>query len=228
VSLSRRLWALAAPLAAACVVAAPASAQSACGWSGYSYAGIRASAPANGIAARLTAVRAPNVQNGHVAAWVGVGGSGMGPGGRDEWLQVGLSAFPGGPSELYYEVTQPGFDAKYVRVLKSVSPGTSHRVAILEITGRPDVWRVWVDGNAASKALYLPGSHDKWAPVATTETWDGGVPSCNAFAYRFDGVRVATRTGGGWQKLVGGQWLQDPGYRVLAGRSPSNFLAGRA
>ena len=61
--------------------------------------------------------------------------------------------------------------------------------------------------------------------VPVTETWDGGVPSCNAFAYRFEGVNVAA-TGGAWQPLVGGHWLQDPGYRVLA--KSSGFVARRA
>ena len=222
---SRFSRALLGAFAAACAFAAPSWASASCGWSGYSYAGVRAKSPANGIAARLTAVRTPTVQNGHVAAWVGVGGAGVGPGGSDEWLQVGLSAFPGSPSEVYYEVAQPGSEPKYVKLLNGVAPGASHRVAVLEVSGRRDVWRVWLDGSPASKPLYLPGSHGKWAPTATSETWDGGVPSCNAFAYRFDGVKVAA-TSGAWQPLVGGHWLQDPGYRVLA--KSSGFVARRA
>jgi hypothetical protein len=223
---SRFSWALVGAFAAACAFAAPSWASAACGWSGYSYAGVRAASPANGIAAQLTAVRTPTVQNGHVAAWVGVGGAGLGPGGSDEWLQVGLSALPGGPSELYYEVAQPGSKPQYVRLAENVTPGASHRVAVLEIAGRPNVWRVWLDGSPASKPLYLPGSHGKFAPTATSETWDGGVPSCNGFAYRFDGVKLASKTGGAWQPLKGGHWLQDPGYRVLA--KSSGFVAQRA
>lgn len=223
----RFAWALVAALAAACAFAAPSWASSACGWSGYSYAGLQAKQAAHGIAARLTAVRAPSVENGHVAAWVGVGGAGMGPGHTDEWLQVGLSAVPNGPSQLYYELAQPGFDAKYVVLKDTVRPGESHRVAVLEVRRWPNVWRVWVDGRPASKLLYLPKSHGAWAPVATAETWDGGVPSCNAFTYRFDRVSVARSAGGGWQRLTRGYWLQDPGYRVLS-RAHASFVAGRA
>jgi hypothetical protein len=223
---SRFSWALLGAVAAACAFAVPSWAAAACGWSGYSYAGVRAATPAHGISARLTAVKNPTVQNGHVAAWVGIGGAGLGPGGSNEWLQVGLSAFPGGASELYYEVAQPGGAPKYVKLRDTVAPGTSHQVAVLEVRGRPDVWRVWFDGSAASQELYLPGSHGAWAPTATTETWDGGVPSCNTYNYRFDGVKLATLAGGSWQPLKGGRRLQDPGYRVLA--NASGFVAGRA
>lgn len=215
--------AFAAALAAACALAAPSFA---CGQSGYAYAGVMASRPAHGVSARLTAVRTPTVQNGHVAAWVGIGGAGLGPHGSDEWLQVGVSAFPGEASRLYYEVAQPGSEPRLVK-LGAVHPGASHRVAVLEVRGRAGVWRVWVDGHAASKPLYLPGSHERFAPVATAESWDGGVPSCNTYTYRFDGVRLATRPGGVWQSLSGGQWLQDAGYRVR-GRSLASFVASRA
>ncbi len=224
--LSRLPWALLAALAAACTLATPSWAASSCGWSGYSYAGVQASQAASGISARLTAVRNPRVQNGHVAAWVGVGGSGLGPNGADEWLQVGLSALPGSGSKLYYEFAQPGTDAKYVMLDGSIAAGTSHRVAVLEVRGRPGVWRAWVDGTAVTRPIYLPGSHSAWAPIATAESWDGGVPSCNAYAYRFDSVSLATRPGGDWQRLRGGRVMQDPGYRVLAS-APGTFVAGR-
>ena len=65
------------------------------------------------------------------------------------------------------------------------------------------------------------------AIVAAVDGWDGGVASCNGFGYKFSNVSIATRPGGGWQRLVSGTWLQDPGYRVQR-RSPSVFLAGRA
>jgi hypothetical protein len=225
VATSRLIGALCAVVGIAFALAGPATAS--CGLSGYSYAGIRAASSADGISARLAAVSAPKVENGHVAAWVGVGGSGAGAGGADEWLQVGLSAEPGASSRLYYEVAQPGYAPRYVVLDGNVPVGSTHSLAVLEVRGRRDVWRVWVDGSPASQPLYLPGSHHTWNPIATAESWDGGVASCNGFGYKFSNVSIATRPGGGWQRLVSGTWLQDPGYRVQR-RSPSVFLAGRA
>lgn len=222
---SRFTWALCAALAAACAVAAPSRAADSCGWSGYSYAGMSATAPAHGIAARLTAVSAPSVENGHVAAWVGVGGSGAGPGGSDEWLQVGLSAFPGSGSKLYYEAAVPGQKPRYVMLNAQIPLGAGHRVAVLELAHRPSWWRVWVDGSSMTRPIHLPGSHGSLAPTATAESWDGGVPSCNGFGYRFDRVQLARHAGGGWTPFSG-RSLQDPGYRVRR-RSLSSFVADR-
>ena len=83
----------AAALAVVASSAAPAGAGSAtsCGDRAYTYAGYAASGRAHGASAVLTALAAPAVANGHVAAWVGVGGPGQGPNGADEWLQVGIS-----------------------------------------------------------------------------------------------------------------------------------------
>ena len=64
---------------------------------GYTYAGVyRTDKPVAGVAASISMTSLPSVNSGpggHVAAWVGVGGAGMGPGGTDEWLQVGLASF---------------------------------------------------------------------------------------------------------------------------------------
>jgi hypothetical protein len=107
------MWRLLGVLALAALAGgtAPATAQesSACGVAGYSYAGFASAKRAHGVRADLTAVREPSVVNGHVAAWVGVGGVGEGPNGSDSWLQVGVSSIAGlGESGLYYEVTRPG------------------------------------------------------------------------------------------------------------------------
>jgi hypothetical protein len=212
----------------ACLWAAGGSspAHAACGAGGYSYAGVRAGAPAHGISARLTALRKPNVQNGHVAAWVGVGGVGLGPGGSNEWLQAGIAAFPSGASELYFEVALPGRKPVFVTLRRNVPQGSSHVIAVVEDPSRPGAWQVRLDGRVASSSIFLPGSHGAWAPVATSETWDGGVPSCNSYMYRFDQVRLATTPGGGWTTLTGGVRLQDPGYRVL--RESFGFVADGA
>ena len=55
----------------------------------------------------------------------------------------------------------------------------------------------------ASQPIYMPGSHHRWAPIATAESWDGGTAGqCNGFLYRFRQVSIAQAPGGGWQQLV--------------------------
>lgn len=213
------------PLAALlCVVAGSvwagsASAVSSCGRPGYSYAGFQATKPAHGVRADVIAVGRPHVESGHVAAWVGVGGPGQGAGGSDAWIQVGLSAFQGTGSRLYFEVNRPGVGPRYTEVRADVAPGSRHRIAVLEVAGRPGWWRVWVDGRPVSKRLYLPGSSGRWRPIATAETWDGGRRVCNRFVYRFDSLSVAGNRGGSWRRFVNGYRFQDPGYRVVNQRT---------
>ena len=205
------------------VSAGSASAVSSCGRAGYSYAGFQATGPAHGVRADLVALGRPYVQSGHVAAWVGVGGPGQGAGGSDAWIQVGLSAFEGTGSRLYFEVNKPGVGPRYREVRASVAPGSRHRIAVLEVSRRPGWWRVWVDGRPVSKPVYLPGSSGRWRPIATAETWDGGRRVCNRFVYRFDGLSVAGSRGGSWRRFVSGHRFLDPGYRIVNQRH--GFLA---
>jgi hypothetical protein len=172
----------------------------------------------HGIAARIAPLRVPRVVGGHVAAWVGVGGEGLGPSGATEWLQAGVSAFPDGRVELYYEVTLPGSDPRYVALGSGRRP---HTVAVVE-TKRPEWWRVWVDGRPASIAFRLPGSHGTFDPTATAESWDGGGGACNGFAYRFTNV-VGSDAEGNWEQLDRPQMIQDPGLRLLL--RPDGFVA---
>jgi hypothetical protein len=224
--LRRSLVALGAALAAACALSASAGADGAraqsCGWSGYSYAGLEGSTAVHGVAATVSAQTRPEVMSGHVAAWVGVGGSGLGPNGTDEWIQVGLASFDDGRNELYYEVTLPGKDSQYFRVADATR-GRNYRVAVRELASRPGTWRVWLDGRAVSAPVFLPGSHGSWSPVLTSESWDGGKPACNRFDYRFTALAAATAPGGAWQPLPSAQVLQDPGYAVS--RQPDGFVA---
>src|SRR5436190_19675677 len=90
-ALSRRLSVLVCAVLAACGLPAVAHA-SGCGPRGYAYAGLQLGTPGYGIGAALTSLAPPVVESGHVAGWVGIGGPGEGPGGTDEWLQVGLNA----------------------------------------------------------------------------------------------------------------------------------------
>lgn len=219
--------ALAAALAIASIsLASPALAEAACGSSGYAYAGLGASSRAYGVATNLQTLGTPQVLSGHVAGWVGVGGPGSGPNGTNEWIQVGFSAFPGNAlSSLYYEVARPNAVPQYHEIESSLLPGTARKVAVLELAGRRGWWRVFVDDRAVGEAVYLPGSHGAWRPLATTETWGAGSFVCNRFSYRFGSVAVATRPGGGWQRLTRHYTFQNHGYRVKR-LTAATFLAG--
>jgi hypothetical protein len=207
---------------AGALASTPASAVSACGKAGYSYAGFQAVAPAHGVRADLIALGSPQVESGHVAAWVGVGGPGQGSGGRDAWIQTGFASFGGSQVRLYFEVTRPGAGTRYTEVKSQIAPGSRHRIAVLEVFRRPGWWKVWADGKPVSEPVYLAGSHGRWRPIATAETWDGGRRVCNLFSYRFGRVSVAG-AGGAWRKFRTGYRFQDPGYRVI--RSGNGFLA---
>ena len=198
----RASLALLAALVAACAFGSSAIA---CNGGPYVYAGLAGKRQVAGVGAALVA--APlgfSVRSGHVAGWVGVGGPGQGPGGSDEWIQVGFSAFPAwNGNDLYYEVARPGARPVYSLIRAGVTSGTRVRVSVLELRGRRDWWRVWVNGSPASKPIHLPASHARWRPVVTAESWDAGSTGCNDFAYRFGAIRVVLRPGGTWVPLRG-------------------------
>ena len=150
----------------------------------------------------------------------------MGPAGTDEWLQIGLAAMPGSNNVLYYEVARPHVAPRYVEVRKRIAISETHRVAVIETRRRANWWRVWVDGVPVSPAIFLPSSHDRWPPIATSESWNGGVRACNAFHYRFSNVTQAHADGGDWKPLTQSISFHDAGYRfVQTSRIPSSFLA---
>jgi hypothetical protein len=218
-------------VAAACAFAAatlaPASATAgapSCTPSGYSYAGLLSDRPAHGVSARITALSQPIVHDGHVAAWVGVGGEGLGPDGTNEWLQVGISAEPGNGVALYYELALPNVAPKYVMLKGRLDAKHSYHVAVLESKSRPGWWSVWVDGTRLSEPAFLPGSHGVWRPIATTESWAGGVGACNAFAFKFANLSTASKPGGGWGPMKA-RVLQSPGFQLVR-RDLTSFVAG--
>lgn len=222
--LGRPLVPVLAALAAALAVA-PAAAASACGASDYAYAGLASAERAYGISARVTPLTVPAVADGHVGAWVGVGGVGLGPGGANEWIQVGLSAFPGGEVTLYYEVARPGVWPEYVEIERGIPVGAEQRIGVVEIAGRRDWWRVWANGRPVSAPIYLPASHGAWRPIATGESWSGSKAVCNAYAFRFQRVRLAARPGGVWRALRRSWLLEDPGYTVVRRSKRAGFVA---
>jgi hypothetical protein len=210
---------------AASVLVAPGLARAACGSTGYSYAGVATSQRVYGVAAALTSLAAPAVQNGHVAGWVGVGGPNEGPHGTSEWIQVGFSGFPGlTVGSLYYEVALPGQAPRYYEVLSNVHPGDRHRIAVLEVAHHRDMWRVWVDGRRVGHAYRLPGSHGRWQGVATAENWGGGAHACNRYAYRFDRFRVAGSPGGSWHVASRVYRMQQGSNRLLM-NAHTSFVA---
>jgi hypothetical protein len=219
----RGVLALAGTLSAIALPTPVARAGESCAPTSYSYAGLASMESAFGVAATLQATAPPWVSGGHVAAWVGVGGSGFGPHGSDEWIQAGLDAFPGTLDSIYYEVARPGLPVEYGAIQTGALVRTRHRIAVFELRRRPDWWEVWVDGRPAAGPFFLPGSGGNWAPQATAESWGAGT-ACNRFAYRFDDISLATRTGGGWRTLRRAAAFADPGYRVIR-RSRASFIA---
>src|SRR3954453_13647717 len=184
-ALSLALFALAA---AAAALAAPggntaqANGQScgagASGSQGYAYAGHQATSVSPGIRATITPTATANVVAGHVAGWVGVGGPGQGANGETLWLQVGVASIPDTPTMIYAEITRGGQDPVFVPLLTGVAVGESHKVAVLEANGRPNWWRVWLDGKAATSPVLPPPPPNPWTPIATAESWNGGQAVC--------------------------------------------------
>jgi hypothetical protein len=202
----------------------------ACGNSaGYSYAGMGAAGHADGISALISPLNAFNVVNGHVAGWVGVGGPGQGPNGTDEWLQVGYAGFASIlGSDIYYEVAAPYLKngPQYQQVSAGLGVGTMTKVTVLEMHDRPNWWRVWVNHRAASPPIYLPHSDNRWSPIATAESWDGGSGgACNTFLYRFRRVSIAHARGGGWHQLSGGYPIRSAATRIQHTGSAGFFAA---
>jgi hypothetical protein len=219
-------------LAAVCASLAPVAAGAAqttsqaaktC-WSGYSYNGVQSPTRAYGISANLTLASRSVVDVGHVAAWVGVGGAGMGPGGTDEWIQAGIAHDAGGQDVLYYEYKRPGDAKATYTALQVANPGQSHSFVVYERAAQRDSWSVIVDGVKISPPVSLPGSHGLFQPVATAENWDGGVAgACNQYGFAFANLAVRSDYKGAWQAFDLSRVLRDPAYQLAL--RPSGFTA---
>ena len=97
---------------------------------------------------------------------------------------------------------------------------------VLEVHGRPDYWRVWLEGSPASGVIHLPASHGRLPVTATAESFDAGT-ACNGFLFRFSGVSVARAPGGGkWQTLSHGYPIASSGTHVVR-ETEGSFVAGR-
>jgi hypothetical protein len=225
-----RLVAILGILGLAVIVATPAeggsTAATGCGVPAFEYAGLQADNKSPGISATLSTTAAPSVINGHVSGWIGLGGTEAGPHGVAEWIQAGLAAFTSeSTSEIYYEVAVAGRQPRYTELASGIRAGSSHRFAVLEMAGRRNWWRVWVDGKPVSPPIDLPGSDDSWYPQAVAENWNGGTGACNSYSYRFTNVSLAQMRGGAWRPLKQDALFQDPGYHVVPlSRTPRDFL----
>lgn len=191
---------------------------------GYTYAGHQATHRGHGVRATISAVRVPEVAAGHVAGWVGLGGPGQGPNGEDMWIQVGLASIPGMANFLYAEIARGGRTPRLILLEENVPVGESRDLAVLEMSRRPEVWRVWVDGRPVTKPIRLRGSAERWAPIATAESWNAGQRACNQFAFRFERVSVSHGRGGSWFAFRPGYHFRDGQYklRLLAGVPEGN------
>jgi hypothetical protein len=214
---ARWTGALLGALATACLLAAPAFADT-CGNPGYSYAGVVTPKRTAGVRAVITAPVAPQVESGDVSGWIGVGRVGVN--GKRGVLRVGLLGQSDGTMQLYYEVRQNG---GWVRSLgPQVQPGERHLVKVVRSRKNAKRWRVLIDGRTVGPSMRL-GNGWKWLrAVATAESWDGGAPSCNHFQYAFG--KVSVKRGRGWRRVQGRTFIQDPGYKVLK-QHKSRFLA---
>jgi hypothetical protein len=210
----RTLWGAASLVLVLALLAAGSSAGSAtrtlvgCG-SSYKYSGNQDPQARSGIRATISTIVPPSVITGHTAAWVGVGGLGLGPHGTDEWLQSGYSGFTTGQKQIYYEVTTPGVNPEYHTVQNTLDPSEKHSIAVVEVkSAKPGTWQVIVDNKPVSPPVYLPGSNGKFQPQAIGESWNDASTTCNSYNYGFANVQIANTPGGSWipAKLLGYAW----------------------
>lgn len=196
----------------------------------YAYAGFDTRSVTSGVRATIAQAAPLAVRDGHVAGWVGVGGVGMGPRGTDEWLQIGLSAFPGdAASRVYYEVALPGRAPVYHEVRRTVPSGLAHRFAVVEIRNRPNWWRAWLNDAPVSPPVFLPGSHGRWTAQITGESWAGDSSgTCNVYSYAFRQVGLIDTRTRLWAPLSGISPFQDANYRLVSNPGSSFLAAAKA
>jgi hypothetical protein len=214
------LLAAALAVAGAANAGGPGCGSGTSGSPGYAYAGHQASTAGHGVRARITLLGEPNVRAGHIAGWVGVGGPGSAPGGKDQWLQVGIAGLPQTPPMLYAEIVRPGHERVFLPLETDLKPGATRTVAVLETAGAPGRWRVWVGEKPVTPAIEL-AAQSRFRPIATAESWNGGRVGCNGFRFRFEHVGIASAPGGSWSAFRPGYDFLDRGYRLRALTPPS-------
>src|SRR5947209_14855433 len=106
--------------------------------SGYAYVGAESPTEGYGVSATLETLARAVVASGHIAAWLGVGGPGLGPGGTDSWLQAGIAQDAGGAAVVYYEFKRPGDTAATYVPLEHAGQGEKHTLVVYERAGQRD------------------------------------------------------------------------------------------
>ena len=105
---------------------------------GYSYAGHQATYRGHGVRATITMTRAPSVEAGHVAGWVGVGGPGQGANGEDAWIQAGIASMHGMDPMIYAEITRRRSRApQFILVEEGVAVGRAAQARRPRDVGTP-------------------------------------------------------------------------------------------
>jgi hypothetical protein len=181
---------------------------------GYSYAGHQSTYSGHGVRATIMLTRAPTIEAGHVAGWVGVGGPGQGANGGDAWIQSGIASMPGLGTVVYAEITREGQDPEFMVLAEGVTIGRSYKISVLEMSRRKGWWRIWLDGAAVTGPVRLRGSSGSWAPIATAESWNGRSAACNSFGFRFERVSVSYGGGGSWRPFVSEHRFLDAGNQL--------------
>ena len=201
-------------------VPSAARGETSCAAHGYTYTGLAQNDAVHGVTATVTAVSAPRVAGGHVAAWVGVGGRGLAPGGTNAWLQAGLATYRGSGSRLYYELMLPE-GRRYVELARGMRPGTRLTVSVLEVA--PGTWHVLVDGRAVSPAFALPVSSSGLPAIVTAESWATSTQACNQYAFGFAGAQFIGADGL-WHAFSTPQIIVSSSTQITR-RSKTGFLA---
>jgi hypothetical protein len=201
----------------------PSAPAASCTTAPYAYAGLFSNRTASGIEATLTTIGAAQVNKGHVAAWIGVGGLNAGPKGTAEWLQVGLATLASGKTVIYAESTTPGHDTLYQALASNAVAGTPYHLAVRQLPNRPGFWQISLNGRPVKAPVALPDSAH-FEPMAMSESWNGGPPpTCNGFSYRFGHLKIVSKTGV-WKALTNTSPISNKGYK-LTDRTSDGFTA---
>ncbi len=162
------------------------------GSKGYAYAGHQATTVAHGVRATITPTAAPNVT---VGARRRMGRRRRtGPGCERRHALAAGRGRRRCPTRRRWSTPRSPAAARRRSSCRCVEGRARRR----EPPGRGarDVGAGRTGGACGSTArrddpILLPHSSDRWRPIATAESWNGGQAVCNSFAFRFDGVGVA-------------------------------------